>query len=507
MSIKSIIAQIKDSKDFITELLVSEFNIDKSNSEFLFDRVLQPHFTNLRSDLYLFAETPYIDKVYRDSYYHYYSSKLKRYCRDTIRISFFEKEITLDDFRNENSVQTLEDSYLGFIILRPTEPQLIGRSLLSPRILLNNSFQICQTKYQTTVNSIKLNIEGFPHSSQDTETISCAETTLWAIMEYFSNKYPEYSPVLPSKIIKVLNQVSFERQIPSKGLNIQQMSFALKEFCFGTRIYSKTEYQAWFENLLSCYVESGIPVIVAIENRHAGGNIGHAKLCIGRNDLLNDAIDKLDEIRNLSPELELIIKHKSIRLYDYDDIDKKFIFIDDNQPAYQVAKLKNPAVHYVNADWHNCRITYFIVPLYPKIYLEAFEAKNFFLKFILQGPVPVKASSDVVLRCYLTSSRSFKDDIARNSTIVGDLKELILETSMPKFIWIAELSEKDLLKDKRTKGIVIIDATETNLFSYKPLILAAYDDVIITFDETAGNLVKYTLTLHNFKIFENNLKN
>ncbi len=79
MSIKSIIAQIKDSKDFITELLVSEFNIDKSNSEFLFDRVLQPHFTNLRSDLYLFAETPYIDKVYRDSYYHYYSSKLKRY--------------------------------------------------------------------------------------------------------------------------------------------------------------------------------------------------------------------------------------------------------------------------------------------------------------------------------------------------------------------------------------------------------------------------------------------
>ena len=98
---------------------------------------------------------------------------------------------------------------------------------------------------------MKFEVKGFPHSSQDAETISCAETTLWALMEYFGNKYPEYRPVLPSDIIKTLKQVSSERQVPSKGLNIQQMSFALKEYGFGTRIYSRHQYGSSFENLLS----------------------------------------------------------------------------------------------------------------------------------------------------------------------------------------------------------------------------------------------------------------
>lgn len=505
MAIKNIIAEIKYSKDLITELLKDEFNIDKVNSELLYDRIIKPHIDKIKADSYIVAELPYIDKVYRDSYYNYYSSKLNCYKRDTIRISFFEGIVNQDDFRVAENIKRIEKAYLGFIVLRPTEPSLIGRSVLSPKALLTNGFKICKTTFQTTVNSVKFEVKGFPHSSQDAETISCAETTLWALMEYFGNKYPEYRPVLPSDIIKTLKQVSSERQVPSKGLNIQQMSFALKEYGFGTRIYSRHQYGSSFENLLSCYIESGIPVIVAMENRPAG-NIGHALLCIGHEDLRDGEIDKAKEIDSLDANLIAIKVRKNIRISDYDDIDKKFVFIDDNQPAYQVADLKQPAIHYSDSQWHTCQITYFIAPLYSKIYLEAYEAKSFFTRFLLQGPIPLNDNSDIVLRCFLASGRSYKDSIAKNTTMQIDLKEMILETSMPKFVWVAELTDKKLLKTKEAKGLIIIDATEANLIFNKPLILAAYDDNVICFDQNLGKLINYALSLRNFCIFENNLQ-
>ncbi len=76
------------------------------------------------------AESPYIDKVYRDSYYNYYSSKLSQYKRDTIRISIFDEEVIHEDFRDELSIRRIAEHYLGFIVIRPTEPALIGRNTL-----------------------------------------------------------------------------------------------------------------------------------------------------------------------------------------------------------------------------------------------------------------------------------------------------------------------------------------------------------------------------------------
>ncbi len=111
-------------------------------------------------------------------------------------------------------------------------------------------------------------------------------------MEYFGNKYSDYKPVLPSKIIKTLNNVTTERQIPLKGLNISQMSFALRDYGFGTRIYSRDDYGQDFEWLISCYIESGLPVIIAMDNRPKG-NIGHALLAIGHETIDNIKIDAI----------------------------------------------------------------------------------------------------------------------------------------------------------------------------------------------------------------------
>lgn len=505
MSISIYIAPITNGVELVKKLLTDEFNIIEQTAAKLADAKIKPHFQKLKDSCYILAETAYVDKVYRDSYYHYYSSKLGRYRRDCIRLSIFEGEINDSDFRKAESIDDLQSRYRGFIVLRPIEPFIVGRGVISPRALKQNTFLCCSTKIQTTVNGAKFFIEGFPHSSQDTETISCAETTLWAIMEYFGYKYPEYKPVLPSRIITTLNKVTSERQLPSKGLNIQQMSFALKEFGFGTRIYAKQDYKGDFEKLISTYVESGVPIILGIDNRPSG-NIGHAMLCIGHEEITGDQIDNISANQITNQKLLEAINKKGLKIYDFDGINKEFVFVDDNFPVYQKAKLDKLTVHYP-ADWHNCLIKHFIVPLYPKIYLEAYEAKNFIYKFLVQGPEPLIDNKEVLIRFYLASNRTFKNALALNSSFQADIRDLILGMPMPKFIWVAEISDREMIKKRQANGLVILDATEANLYFNKPLILAAYQQKLIKFDDSSGRLENNTLDLKPFTIFAQNLRN
>ena len=129
------------------------------------------------------------------------------------------------------------------------------------------------------VYGVKLETVGFPHSSQDRETIKCAETTIWGIMEYFGNRYVEYRPTLPSKIHKALENISIERQLPSAGLTMDEISYTLKSFGFGTRIYSHERYKS-INNIIDCYIESGIPVLTGLESKT--NEQGHIVITVGK---------------------------------------------------------------------------------------------------------------------------------------------------------------------------------------------------------------------------------
>ena len=118
------------------------------------------------------------------------------YYKDCIRFTLFENEITGKDFRSSLKHEELKERYRGFVVIRPTTPNILGRNIISPKAFKDNNIKICSVKFSSTANSNKFDVRGFPHSSQDSETISCAETSIWGIMEYFGTKYPEYKPEL-----------------------------------------------------------------------------------------------------------------------------------------------------------------------------------------------------------------------------------------------------------------------------------------------------------------------
>jgi hypothetical protein len=167
--------------------------------------------------------------------------------------------------------------------------------------------------------------------------------------------------------------------LPSNGLTVDQISFALKEFGFGTSIYAEDEaFEKELNNIIAYYIESGIPVIAAIKNE----NIGHATVIIGHE------IDKEFDLTNVKIR-ELSYPDENIEYIDYTDIPKKYVVIDDNLAPYRLIDLNNPVEHYDDEYFEGATIESIVVPLYKKIYLEVINARSqkepkykTFIKFI-----------------------------------------------------------------------------------------------------------------------------
>ena len=270
--------------DVVRELLSSEWVMDHNYVDsFLNDTKETPSsekpdkvsrfnqfIHNLKeSDLVVCLENNYVDKVYRDSYYHYYASKASAITRDCIKMSFFldpERKIKEGPTLDYSLHNILKEEYKGFAILRPTIPNIIGRSAISPDIISGgDNFVSCKVNIKSSISGFKCETSAFPYSSQDGETMTCAETSIWAIMEYYGNKYPEYTPLLPSKIIDLMKLSSAERQLPSKGLTGLSMSYIVKCCGLGPRLYQQLYFDD-IKNILGCYVESGIPIMVSLSN-------------------------------------------------------------------------------------------------------------------------------------------------------------------------------------------------------------------------------------------------
>lgn len=400
----------------------------------------------LREDLTILVETEYVDKVYRDSYYTLYSTKLRGYHRNCVRISFFTPEFNESTPLTVENIDSIKHAYSGFLVVRPLAECCIGRNVISPSAKKSTypDMAICKAQIASTCMGIKMQATGFPHSSQDGEMMSCAETTVWAILEYFGNKYSDYHPIMPSDILAALKPFAYERQLPSGGLSFEQISIALKSQGFGCKVYEQSN--PMFQELFTCYIESGIPLAVCIQT----AEFGHAVVCIGR----NQTDRRIIESKGTYPVLGkgyYYVWNKSI---------DNFIFNDDNLPCYQPTTFQKPTAYYGSTEWDSGEITHFIVPLHPKVYLDAELAINASNYFVIHK---LKAPSHSVIRTFLASNRTYREYIMKNKDMDETAKQIYLQIDMPKFVWVTEIADKTSFYANKVNGLVLLDATGSNI--------------------------------------------
>ena len=51
-------------------------------------------------------------------------------------------------------------------------------------------------------------VSGFPYTSQDQEVARCAQASLWMLVRYFSNKYPNYREIGPHQLANLRTSIS-----------------------------------------------------------------------------------------------------------------------------------------------------------------------------------------------------------------------------------------------------------------------------------------------------------
>lgn len=488
-----------------------QFNVF-SKGEFL-KQLINPQYkrilelvSTLKEDLTFVYEKPYIDKVFRDSYYTYFASKHKSIARDCIRISIFDGTLNDADFFTVDKKDQIQSAYLGFFILRPMREKILGRSLISPKAFLQQNFLTCLVKVNTQLFGIPLEVHAFPHSSQDSHTITCAETTIWAIMEYFGNRYSEYKPTLPSEITKVLSTSYTHRVYPSEGLTAIQISKALKEFNFGVVTYSYKKDnpdQSELFRTISTYIESGIPVILSVTTEYS---LGHAVIACGHEDI-NFSSEKEVETAFEGCYPMLISETK---IYETSTLKKRFLFIDDNRPQYLLESLQKPFNSYPDSKFQSGSIKNLIVPLYSKIYLDERRAQALFTEILSHSEFGLVKNfpsppEKMTRRVFLTSSRSFKKFVFENPSYSDVNKRIILSLNLPKFIWICELSSFGNYQKGKIDAQIILDATgNQNLSS---LVLAQYPETTFKMIQASEKgLENITVNFSLVDIYRNNLK-
>ncbi len=432
-------------------------------------------------------EKRYIDKDYRDTFSNFYSKKLVSYPSTTYRIHFFKTVIPVDDIY---ALDQHASDYIGYAVIRPTQVNSIGRTLLDPSKITKLSGLICRAAYKSHIFGAELTISGFPYISQDTDVTICAHAATWMTFRYYSERYTAYREIFPYEISQLSSDVSRGRLIPSKGLTALQITEIFSNYGFYPEIYLRAQYKDIFYRLLYYYIESGIPVVACLhDKRHAVTLLGHVS------DYGRTADHKNSE-----------------------DYLTGYVVNDDNHLPYQLIMKQAVTQQGYCSNFHIEDIDGFIVPLYEKMYLSAEHIERLVDSLLEDHPFGVNHCSKLVTkdilikRIFLTSSKSYKAT-RRKDTMPFDLQKNYIEMQMPKFIWVCELTLAGLYPQKRIVGEIIFDATANHEDRFSFLAIHYPDFIIFQDRNKLGNRpdrfdhFKLPATqVLPYAMYENNLK-
>ena len=475
-------AGILDISETVYDKGIDFLKEDKSFA-ILFD-IFSMLFTYIEShDIQAFTfmqEENYVDRVYRDSYYFYFSGKHFCYDRFCKRIFLFAN-IFNKPLLDLTSAE-LEKDFVGSIVIRPISGRAIGRTLLNPKYFMGSEqCFIRKANYNMTAFGKRVSVNAFPYSMQDGETTTCAEITILNLLDYFSRSYSEYHYLLPSDINRIARENGYERSLPTHGLKYEMISKAFCESGFYPRLYSSEKMpKDKFRRILYYYVESGIPLSLGVttgtQNKHSIIVIGHGKVNVENQRLKQNIYASYDKKSN-----------NIVWICDAADIVDEFCMMDDTQMPYMLTECRLHNQNQLRIG--NYTIETMMVPLYKKMYLEASDASEIFKVIIasqeyglnnsdieyIENEMPLGTKNNpLAVRIFMTSSRSLRkcrDEQFANGN--EEVRSWYSTTVFPKFVWVCELSTVDMYS-KKVIGEIILDATSSADAYADSLIIAHY---------------------------------
>lgn len=437
--------------------------------------------------LTLGVEYFYIDRDYRDSYYMHYSEKHKETDRYCTRVMLFSGDFftTIQNERyNKKQYKSLQDNFVGSVVLTPLSHRCIGRSLLNPLYFFNNdSAFVRTTSYSIYFKGYKFKVFAFPFRMQDTITTTCAEVTVINILDYYSRSYSDYGYFTPSAIHQIAKQEKFDRHIPSGGLTYELISRILYRAGLAPKFYLPDKIDdTSIRHLISYYIESGIPVAIGTSpDNKEKKQMGHSIVCIGHGKC-NLSLQLVTPQTTPQLKVEYI---NSADLYDewivQDDVATPYCVysFDKTKKANKMNRREGDDKYIAIDDYFGRKkIDCIVAPLYKRMYMDAIKAEDTILSILdddERTPKPYLDGSPVIYRLFLASSRhlkSFRISNIRSKQIC----RLYQEVPLPQFVWVCELFTRQGYKCQKAFGEILLDATYSGPNLLESCLMINYPD-------------------------------
>ena len=453
----------------ITKLKDYDLLISAINNPLYINKVLVDE---LKDRIGLKCKRIIIESIYRDFdfssiYSSFYSKKHRLLPKECYRIHFF------------TNADTSPDSYGGFMVLRPsTIEDSRGRSHIMPELLVNaNKSFIMLAPSKSHILGTKYEVKAFPWMAQETDISRCAHSATWSIVRYFSEKYSHYKQRSINDIVE-MTPLFLNRKTPSEGLTLSQLSEVFSAAGFHPLILRKGKdkiSQERFKSSIFAYIESGIPIIAALPDRD------HAISIVGHGDINQQKVAKYNS-------KEPTLSHNFI---------DSLIGIDDNYlPYINISDKPSKGSYGIK------HIEYALIPLYEKMFLPA-DIVIMRAKYLIQAK-HLDVPSNSILRPYITSSRSLKRETRENISLNDELREIILKTPMPQFVWCVDISSIEEYRVRKNSARIIIDVTAATK-DRDPWILTHDSKFVLYFDCSQG-WVEEDIAIEPYDMYQNNLE-
>lgn len=407
----------------------------------------------------LLIEYPYYDSEYLSSYYQYYIKKFNIYGKESCRIHFVR-----------------EDQYGGYITVSPmTHYYNISKSYLSPALFLEDDAYLMLSEFEANILGSINKVKAFPWMNQQRDFSMCAHVAAWSIMKYYGNEHTGYKDINIGEIVESVPEY-VGRKLPSKGLNFQQMAEIFRTYGISPLIIKKEagRDESFYRELL-CYIESGIPVIAAIDKKsHVVAVVGHGRLDYSILDEKHGIIDSSYCVTNIIVNDDNILPYSHVRRESGAECDNGYCLND---------------------------IDFIMVPIYNRVHQEYSVLYERVIDYLETENLAI--SNDSVMRLYLASATSFKQKAKQDNLMEPFLKSLVLRLEMPKMVWCVELASKNEYRSQKVSARIIIDSTASPGAS-TPWLLVHDSEKIRFFDkgkwyETYRKVEAYNMYRHNLQ--------
>jgi hypothetical protein len=385
----------------------------------------------------IIVEENYNDKDYRSTYYNYYAKKGYAYQAGCARLHFFDDRVELRDgldlvFTINELEEQPSNTYFGYMVLRPTRINTIGRTVIAPSAIDKFHGCIIESDHKVHLLGHKLTVSGFPYMSQHTDISVCAHAACWGILRHCSERFSKYAEFLTYDITRMAHEFDPGGLLPSTGLHV---GHAERVFATGgtypVLVVKDSADPGIFYRQLFAYVESGFPLFTELER------IVHAITIIGHTGFATQV-------------------SKNAPCHFASDLVGGLVAVDDNYLPYRTIA---PGV---TDPYGSCDITAFIVPLPDKIYYPAEAADNVALLLANEQHLGFDHSpiDEPVVRYFLTTTSHLRSFMRRNrSQFDSALVGIVMQLQLPQFVWILEIASKEQWRNGTISTRVVVDAT------------------------------------------------